>query len=84
MAGDYPHNKASCVSSENIIQISDAPKQNSLEKLLVSFSVAWPVLLNFLIQDVLQRERVVFHIEVCHLGNMRRDTGGSICLCSSR
>lgn len=33
--------------------ISDVPEQDSLEKLLVSFCVAWPVLLYFLIQKVL-------------------------------
>lgn len=53
------------------IHISDIPKQNSLEKLLVSFCVAWPVLLNFLIQKVLQCEGVVSPIQVCHLGNKR-------------
>lgn len=48
---------------------SDVLKQNSLEKLLVSFCVAWPVLLNFLKQKVLQCEGVVSPIQVRHLGN---------------
>ncbi len=39
--------------------ICDIPEQDSLEKLLVSFRVAGPVLLNFLIQKVLQCEGVV-------------------------
>lgn len=54
---------------------ADIPKQNSLEKLLVSFGVAWPVLLNFFIQKVLQCEGVVSAIQVCHLRNNK----GSAC-----
>jgi len=49
--------------------ISDVLKQDSLEKLLVSFCVARPVLLNILIQKVLQCEGIVSPIQVRHLGN---------------
>lgn len=49
------------------IVTADVPEQNSLEKLLVSFCVAWPVLLNFLIQKVLQCESVFSPIQVCNL-----------------
>ena len=59
------------MSLKRVIHISDLLNQDSLEKLLVSFSVAWPVHLEVLIQIVLQCEGVVLPIQNRHLGEQK-------------
>lgn len=43
---------------------------------MVSFCVAWPVLLNFLIQNILQCEGVVSAVEIGHLRQTAKCSGG--------
>lgn len=55
-------------SSGESDQHPDVPGQNPFEKLQVSFSVAGPVLLDVLKQEVLQCEGAVFAVQVSYLG----------------
>lgn len=60
-----------CVAPKNPNKIqADVPEQNSLEKLLVSLRVPWPVLLDFLIHKILQCEGIFFPIQI---GNLRTE-----------